>query len=149
MMEYVVLFLVINLLQVKFNSILRSAARNLTINEGCFHSLIIPLLKENPPHKSLHPAMYFEDFNHIYQRNFGFSWACCQIIFSPWTWQLFIIKFDFLNLRKHSWKTFCPSQNFSFCQHFIINIFVVVAQIQPSRGDSIIHMHAWSLCLLY
>ena len=140
-------FFFICLLQVKFNSILRSAARNLTINEGCFHSLIIPLLKENPPHKSLHPAMYFEDFNHIYQRNFGFSWACCQIIFSPWTWQLFIIKFDFLNLRKHSWKTFCPSQNFSFCQHFIIKIFF--AQIQPSRGDSIIHMHAWSLCLLY
>ena len=29
-------------------------------------------------------------------------------------WQHFVMKFDFLNLRKHSWKTFCPSQKFVY-----------------------------------
>ena len=28
--------------------------------------------------------------------------------------QLSVTKFDFLNLRKHSWKTFCPSQKFVY-----------------------------------
>ena len=37
-----------------------------------------------------------------------------QIIFPSCTWKLSVTKFDFLNLRKHSWKTFCPSQKFVY-----------------------------------
>ena len=112
-MEYVVLFLVINLLQVKFNSILRSAAWNLTINEGCFQFTLWSFLFSN---KIPLTNIYLQYFFKIV---FGFSFACYQIIFSPWTGgQLFVIKFDFLNLRKHSWKTFCPPQNFFFLPTF-------------------------------
>ena len=74
---------------------------------------------------------------------FGFSLACYQMIFPPELGQLFVIKFDFLNLRKHSWKTFCLSQNFFFLPAFCYTSIFSFAQNQlkfePSRDDLIMY----------
>ena len=61
--------------------------------------------------QTLKSDVFNQSLNHILQKKVVYFF---QIIFPSCTWKLSVTKFDFLNLRKHSWKTFCPSQKFVY-----------------------------------